>query len=87
MTYSMPEIADLARQHAADFIPGAQTLTQKELTTQVTELARRSPDTARQMLDDTCVDVNQATNGRYSGEMDNLRNLVIEALGLAPGII
>lgn len=85
MTQSMPEIADIARHHAADYIPGAESLSRDQLAERITDLAIRTPHTARQLLDETCAEIDQATGGRYAGQMDTLRNMVSEALGLAAG--
>jgi hypothetical protein len=87
MAQSSPEINEIARHRVAEFIPDAEHLSRRRLSAKVREMVLRSPDTARRMMDDTCQAVDEATGGRYRGQVDALENLVNEALGLRPGTI
>jgi predicted unusual protein kinase regulating ubiquinone biosynthesis (AarF/ABC1/UbiB family) len=82
-----PQITQVTKRNVAEFIPGAESLNQKQLIERVKELAFIAPDTARQMIDQACRAVDQATEGRYNGELDTLEGLVNRALGLRAGIV
>jgi hypothetical protein len=87
MAPSSPEIMQAARHAAAEFIPDAETLSRRRLAAKVREMVLLAPDTARQMMDESCQAVDEATGGRYRGQVDALEQIVNEALGLRPGTV
>jgi hypothetical protein len=87
MAQSSPEITEIARHRAAEFIPGAENLSRRRLAAKVREMVLMSPDTARRMMDETCAAVDEATDGRFRDQVGALEELVNDALGLRPGTV
>jgi hypothetical protein len=87
MAKSDTEIARIARQSVADYIPDAETMSSNQLAERVRQMVSAAPETARQMIDQACRAVDEATAGRHQASFDEVEDLVNRALGLKPGTV
>lgn len=82
VTQSAPDVMQAVKQEAHQYLGDVSNMSDDQIRNKIRNLAKNQPDTARRMIDAVCSQIDRSTGGRFSGQLDQLQEMVINKIGV-----